>query len=64
MLPIIKRDGIKLIGENFIFQQDGAKSHTSGQSIEAIEKIVLFKFFNNFYRMKFVQIIGYHPLAI
>ena len=39
MLPIVKRDGIKLIEDNFIFQQDGAKPHTSGQSMEAIEKL-------------------------
>ena len=39
VLPIVNRDGIQLIGENFIFQQDGAKTHTSGKSMEAIEKI-------------------------
>jgi len=39
VLPIVKRDGIQLIGENFIFQQDGAKPHTSGQTMEAIEKL-------------------------
>ena len=39
MLPIVKRDGIQLIGENFIFQQDGAKSHTSGQTMDAVQKL-------------------------
>ena len=39
MLQIVKRNGIKLIEDNFIFQQDGAKPHTSGLSMEAIEKL-------------------------
>ena len=39
MLPIVKRDGIQLIRENFIFQQDGAKPKMSGKTLEAIEKL-------------------------
>ena len=39
VLPIVKRDGIQLIGENFIFQQDGAKPHTSGQTMDAVQKL-------------------------
>ena len=39
VLPIVKRDGIKLIEDNFILQQVGAKPHTSGQSMGAIEKL-------------------------
>ena len=39
VLPIVKRDGIKLIGENFIFQQDGAKPHTSRFTMESIKNL-------------------------
>ena len=39
MLPIVKRYGIKIIADNFIFQQDGAKPYMSRQSMEAIEKL-------------------------
>ena len=37
LLPIVKRDEIKLIEDNFIFQQDGAKPHTSGQTMEVFQ---------------------------
>jgi len=40
-LPLVKRDGIRLIGENFIFQQDGAKPHKSGQTMDAFKKLGL-----------------------
>ena len=33
VLPIARRDGERLIGPDFIFQQDGASVHTSHQSI-------------------------------
>ncbi len=39
VIPIVKRDGIKLIGENFIFQQDGAKPHTSRFKMESIKNL-------------------------
>ena len=39
VLPIVKREGIKLIGEDFIYQQDGAKCHTSKLSVKTIEKM-------------------------
>ena len=29
VLPIVSRDGKRLIGTNFIFQQDGASCHSS-----------------------------------
>ena len=39
VLPIVKRDGNKLIGADFTFQQDGAKPHTSRTTIETIESM-------------------------
>ena len=36
-MHIIKRDGRKLIGDDFIFQQDGAKAHTANKSLLAFE---------------------------
>ena len=41
VLPIVKRDGNRLIGPDFTFQQDGAKPHTSGTTMEAIESRVV-----------------------
>ena len=38
-VPIVKRDGNRLIGPDFIFQQDGAKPHTSRTTIETIERM-------------------------
>ena len=32
-LPIVKRDGHRLIGPHFTFQQDGARPHTSQATI-------------------------------
>jgi len=37
VLPVIKRDGLRLIGEDFMFQQDGAKPHMSKLSKNAFE---------------------------
>ena len=34
-----KRDGNRLIGQNLSFQQDGARSHTSKVTIEAIKSM-------------------------
>ena len=39
VLPIVKKDGNRLIGLDFTFQQDGAKPHTSGTTIETIESM-------------------------
>ena len=39
VLPIVKRDGNRLIGPHFTFQQEGAKPHTSGTTIETIESM-------------------------
>jgi hypothetical protein len=39
VLPIVKRDGLKLIGDDFIFQQDGATCHTSKMTIENIKNM-------------------------
>jgi hypothetical protein len=39
VLPIVKKDGNRLIGPDFTFQQDGAKPHTSGATIEAIKSM-------------------------
>ena len=41
VLPIVKRDGNKLIGPNFTFQQDGARPHTSKATMEAIKSMGL-----------------------
>ena len=39
VLPIAKRDGTRLIGDDFLYQQNGATCHTSDKSIEAIKKL-------------------------
>ena len=39
VLPIVNRDGRKLIGDNFIFQQDGATPHTADITMEIIINI-------------------------
>ena len=39
ILPIVKKDGNRLIGPDFTFQQNGSKSHTSRATIEAIESM-------------------------
>jgi len=39
VLTIVKRDGSRLIGPDFTFQQDGAKPHTSKSTTEAIKSL-------------------------
>ena len=39
VLPILNRDGNRLIGSNFTYQQDGAKSHTSKAATETIKSM-------------------------
>ena len=39
VLPIAKEDGIRLIGNDFIYQQDGATCHTSKLSIETLKNM-------------------------
>lgn len=39
VLPIVKRDGTRLIGPKFIFQQDGASCHTSEETIQALKNL-------------------------
>ena len=39
VLTVVKRDGNRLIGTNFTFQQDGAKPHTSKATTEAINSM-------------------------
>ncbi len=39
MLPIVNRDGRRLIGDNFTFQQDGVTCHTADTSMATIEKL-------------------------
>ena len=39
VLALVKRDDIKLIGSMFIFQQDGAKCHTSEVTINELKKL-------------------------
>jgi len=39
-IPIVKRDGLKLIGPDFVFQQDGATSHTSQMTINVLNNEV------------------------
>ena len=34
MLPVARRDGERLLGPEFLFQQDGASCHTSRKSVE------------------------------
>ena len=36
VLPIVKKDGNRLIGPDFTFQRDGAKLHISKATTEAI----------------------------
>ena len=36
---LLNRNGNKLIGTDFTFQQDGAKPHTSGTTIETLESM-------------------------
>jgi hypothetical protein len=36
VLPVVNRDGRKLIGDNFTFQQDGATCHTAHISMATI----------------------------
>ena len=40
VIPIARRDGIKLLGNDFVFQQDGARCHTSNTSIETIQNLL------------------------
>jgi hypothetical protein len=37
VLPIVKRDGERLIGPDFVFQQVGATSHTSKKTVEVLK---------------------------
>ena len=37
VLPIVNRDGNRLIGPNFTFQEDGAKPHTSIVTIRPLK---------------------------
>ena len=39
VLPIVKRDGNRSIAPDFTFQQDDAKPHTSGTTIETIKSM-------------------------
>jgi hypothetical protein len=39
VLPIVKAEGIRLIGNKFTFQQDGATSHTSALTIDTIKSM-------------------------
>ena len=39
VLPIVNRDGTRLIGPKFIFQQNGASSHTSEDTIQALKNL-------------------------
>ena len=39
VLPIVKRDGLNLIGKYFWFQQDGASPHTCPATLDVIEKL-------------------------
>ena len=39
VLPIVKRDGTRLIVPRFIFQQDGATCHTSEVTINELNKL-------------------------
>ena len=39
VLPVAQRDGMKLIGKDFVYQQDGATSHTSQETISAIKNM-------------------------
>ena len=41
VIPIARRDGIKLLGNDFVFQQDGGRWHTSNTSIETIQNLLL-----------------------
>ncbi|MFN9960947.1 MAG: hypothetical protein ACK55I_48320, partial [bacterium] len=37
--PIVSRDGKRLIGTNFIFQQDGTSWHTSEKTINQLKNL-------------------------
>ena len=37
VIPIVKAEGERLIGSDFLFQQNGARSHTSKKSMEAFQ---------------------------
>ena len=39
VLPVAQRDGMKLIGKDFVYQQDCATSHTSQETISAIKNM-------------------------
>ena len=39
VLPIVKRNGNALIGNNFTFQQDGASNHTSKKTSDEINRL-------------------------
>ena len=39
MLPIVKRDGIRIIGPKFIVQQDAETCHTSEVTINELKKL-------------------------
>ena len=39
VLPIVQRDGTKLIGPDFTFQQDGATCHTAKVTMETIKNM-------------------------
>lgn len=38
VIPVVRAEGEKLIGSDFLYQQDGARAHTSKKSIEAFQK--------------------------
>ncbi len=40
VLPVIRRDGERLLGNDLTFQQDGGGCHTSAQSMEALREVV------------------------
>ena len=39
VLPIVKEAGNRLIGKDFIFQQDGTTCHTSQQTIQCLNEM-------------------------
>ena len=38
MIPTVKQDGLELIGDDFVFQQDGSRVHTSKISLKSIQE--------------------------
>ena len=38
VIPVVKAEGERLIGNDFLYQQDGARAHTSKKSTEAFQK--------------------------